>query len=303
MGQPGAQPVGRLGPAQVGQRVVVRRVLRGRTGPSGGPAMTDVLGVMESWGDGVTALRREDGSVVTIETADIVAGKPVPPRPSVRMRVPARDIELRSFADDPMVERSPLGDWVVRVSPPMEGRLLKRTNSALAMGDPGLPLAEAGERVVTAYRARDRRPLAQVEQGSDTEAALRELGWEPLGVGDSLTLLTSVAQLARLLPGLRDDAEVEEGPARVTVSLEGGAARGTATISDEWLCLLGLHVAEEHRRRGLGRAVLAELVDWGASRGATTAWLHVESDNEPALALWEGLGFRTHHANRYLTRD
>ena len=38
-----------LGPHVVGQRVVVRRVVRGETGPSGGPAMTDVLGICTSW--------------------------------------------------------------------------------------------------------------------------------------------------------------------------------------------------------------------------------------------------------------
>ncbi len=42
-----------LGPHVVGQRVVVRRVLPGETGPSGGPALTDVLGVCESWSAGV----------------------------------------------------------------------------------------------------------------------------------------------------------------------------------------------------------------------------------------------------------
>ena len=64
----------------MGHRVVVRRVLRGETGPSGGPAMTDVLGTCESWQDGVVTVRREDGSAVEIEVADIVSGKPVPPR-------------------------------------------------------------------------------------------------------------------------------------------------------------------------------------------------------------------------------
>ena len=41
------------------ERVVVRRLVRGETGPSGGPAMTDVLGVCESWTDGVVVVRRE----------------------------------------------------------------------------------------------------------------------------------------------------------------------------------------------------------------------------------------------------
>ncbi|MFT4008495.1 MAG: hypothetical protein QM655_00480 [Nocardioidaceae bacterium] len=72
-----------LGPHCVGLRVVVRRVVRSETGPSGGPALTDVLGVLESW-DQTTADVRSDrtGELVTIAIADIVSGKPVPPRPS-----------------------------------------------------------------------------------------------------------------------------------------------------------------------------------------------------------------------------
>jgi hypothetical protein len=42
--------------------------------------MTDVLGVMEAWDDEVTVVRTDEGPV-TIAIADIVAGKPVPPRP------------------------------------------------------------------------------------------------------------------------------------------------------------------------------------------------------------------------------
>src|SRR5689334_1612333 len=69
-----------LGPHCVGQRVVVRRLLRGRRGPSGGPAMTDLLGVMESWSSEATTVRAESGELVAIPVADIVTGKPVPPR-------------------------------------------------------------------------------------------------------------------------------------------------------------------------------------------------------------------------------
>ncbi len=73
-----------LGPEVVGRRVVVRRVLRGQTGPTGRPAMTDVLGTCEAWADGEVRVRTADGELVVIATADIVAGKPVPPRPPRR---------------------------------------------------------------------------------------------------------------------------------------------------------------------------------------------------------------------------
>ncbi|MCW2813853.1 MAG: family N-acetyltransferase, partial [Nocardioides sp.] len=76
----------RLGSHVVGQRVVVRRLVRGETGPSGGPAMTDLLGVCEAFGDGVLVVRPEGAASVTVALADVVSGKPVPPRPSLRDR-------------------------------------------------------------------------------------------------------------------------------------------------------------------------------------------------------------------------
>jgi hypothetical protein len=73
-----------LGPHVVGQRVVVRRVVVGETGPTGGPAFTDVLGVCVAWDPCV--VETGSGSRVVIPLAEIVSGKPVPPRPSQRLR-------------------------------------------------------------------------------------------------------------------------------------------------------------------------------------------------------------------------
>jgi ribosomal protein S18 acetylase RimI-like enzyme len=113
-------------------------------------------------------------------------------------------------------------------------------------------------------------------------------------------MLASLAQVVRLLPAPPAETFTEELPTRLVVSLPDGTARGAATLDGDWLCVHSLEVDPGHRRRGLARTVLAELLDWGGSRGARTVWLHVESDNAPALALYEGLGFRTHHLNRYL---
>lgn len=68
----------------VGQRVVVRRVVRGELGPSGGPALTDVLGVLEEWDDDTLSVRRADGDLVAVPLTDVVAGKQIPPRPPRR---------------------------------------------------------------------------------------------------------------------------------------------------------------------------------------------------------------------------
>ena len=161
-----------LGPHVVGQRVVVRRLLRGETGPSGGPAMTDLLGVCTAWGDGACVVEPESGAPVRIAWADIVSGKPVPPRPSVRQRVSARDAELHTHALWPRVRTEALGDWLLRTDPAPPGRLLKRANSCLAMGDPGVDLDAATRAVREFYAARGRPAIVQVERGSSVDAAL-----------------------------------------------------------------------------------------------------------------------------------
>ncbi|WP_082587567.1 GNAT family N-acetyltransferase [Nocardioides sp. Soil774] len=286
-----------LGPHVVGQRVVVRHLL-----PDG--RATDVLGTCTSWGADSLTIERDGppdrAGPVVVALADVVTGKPVPPRASVRARVSAREVELHSFADWAEVAREPLGEWVVRSSPPIGGRLLKRGNSALAMGDPGVPLAEASAHVRAAYARLERVALAQVERDGEVERGLRALGWEPFGTGDSETMLAPLAQVVRRLPPPPDDVEADESPTRVTVRLPHGAGGGEASLDGDWLCLHSLHVRPEDRRRGLATGVVAELLDWGAARGARTAWLHVEGDNTAARALYDRLGFRTHHLNRYL---
>ena len=46
---------------------------------------------------------------------------------------------------------------------------------------------------------------------------------------------------------------------------------------------------------------MVAVLEWAAERGATTAYVQTRGDNPPALALYERLGFVTHHAYRYLT--
>ena len=54
---------------------------------------------------------------------------------------------------------------------------------------------------------------------------------------------------------------------------------------------LGLMVAPSHRRRGVGRALLVQAVEWAQSVGVRKLELHVFPWNEPAIALYESFGF------------
>lgn len=54
---------------------------------------------------------------------------------------------------------------------------------------------------------------------------------------------------------------------------------------------LGLMVAESHRRRGIGRALLERSVEWAHGAGVRKLELHVFPWNRPGIALYESFGF------------
>ena len=321
-----------LGPHCVGRRVVVRRVLPGKTGPSGGPAMTDLLGVMESWTETSTTVLGEDGTTTEIALRDIVSGKPVPPRPSARMRVSAERACLLANASWPAVHTEPLGDWLLRAS----GGFSARANSVMAVGNPGVPFDAALEAVVAFCTTHHLTPWAQSVVGSQTGDWFAEAGWVTArhGEADSEFQMASVPRAARaarsLLPAtaplvtvgatatpawlanderavahLDDAVAVLEGPEDVgfVVVPEGegrASAKGRVSCHGNWAGITDVWVSPARRRQGLGSVVMAALLEWAAEHGATTAYLQVRGDNPPALALYAMLGFRTHHTYRYL---
>jgi N-acetylglutamate synthase len=272
--------------------------------------MTDLLGEMTAWTGTETTLRAEDGREVTIALADIVSGKPVPPRPSVRHRASPREAHLRSLVMWPDLESGPLGEWLLRSDGSSGGRRVARANSALAMGDPGVPLPDAAARVVEFYARRERPAWVQVEAGGDIDRGLVDLGWRPARPGEADTSfeIASVARVLRNLAGaLRGPTRVslEEAGPRLAATVAGPAAgpvaRGRAAVDGDWVGLHDLWTDPAYRRRGLSSAVVAHLLDAAAAAGAMTAYLQVRLDNPAALALYEGLGFAPHHSYRYLT--
>ena len=190
-----------LGPWCVGVRVVVRRVLPGQVGPTGGPAMTDLLGVLEEWGDDTVTVRPEDGQAVVIERRLIVSGKPVPPRPSIRSRLDADAVALRIASTWPAVQVDRIGDWLLRWS----AGFSLRANSALLAGAPGLPWDEAVLGVVAFYEHHGMPVVAQVLGGSEASRRLVDAGWVPArdGMDEVVVQLAGVAQTLRAIRTLR----------------------------------------------------------------------------------------------------
>ena len=312
----------------IGQRVIVRRLLPGETGPSGGPAMTDVLGVLVAFDTPSLAVEREDGELVTILRADLVTGKPIPPRAVARMRISADALQRICAAGWVAPDHEQLGDWLLRAA----SGFTSRANSVLATGDPGVPLRAALDQVEGYYRDRGLIPLAQVVDGSTRMDELGGLGWESRpGSPGALVLMASVAQARRVLPagaGVGDVVLLDE-PTDAWLRLYGRAADhpeavvrsvltggdtvvfaqlgspamsiGRAVVTGDWVGLYAVEVAAGHRRRGAGSAVTSALLTWGASLGALSAYLQTLEDNAAAAGLFSRFGFETHHAYRYLT--
>lgn len=63
--------------------------------------------------------------------------------------------------------------------------------------------------------------------------------------------------------------------------------------------LFDLVVSASERRRGLGRVLIAALLDWGRAHGARRAYLQVAVANDGALRLYDGLGFTEAYRYHY----
>lgn len=306
----------------VGVRVVVRH-LAGGVGPSGGPALNDVVGrVLEVDEQSVTVQRR-DGRTAVVALADIVTWKQVPERPLRRRSAAAIDAEELTRVTSrgwPPIESVLLGDWELRAA----GRFTGRANSVAVHGSPGIPFDQALTRVESFYAERDEPALAQVVVGSVHEVSFTAAGWEPME-GYFGGAVVQVADLdpdyepdpAARVEATADDAwlgsygrvndpaaarAVLEGPAQVAfISIgEPTAAIGRVVVTGEWAGLSCVEVAPDARRRGLATRIVDTSLAWAVEHGADKAYLQTMRKNEAALALYEPYGFVDHHDYVYL---
>jgi len=91
-------------------------------------------------------------------------------------------------------------------------------------------------------------------------------------------------------------------PARVVVGIERDGeivACAYGVIERGWLGVFDVVVREPYRGKGLGRAIMAELLAAGRGRGATASYLQVVKGNEKAERLYESLGYRESYEYAY----
>lgn len=309
--------------ARLGERWVLRRRL------ADGSA-TDVVGWLVSLDDGAVSLEVEGGDTVTVDRPAIILARRAPsarggPEPG---RTTAEHLEWAALPGW-VAHSEPLGEWTLRAG----GGFTGRANSALAVGDPGVALAEAGERVIAYATAHGISPWAQVIVGSEVEEGLVDLGWRPTYVVTDVLVCRLITLLGDDLPDPRvsvherlDEAWLaayarsrpnDADPAILRLILDGHPPRAFASVADPasegehsaiarghvsgpWLGLASVWTEPAHRRRGLATAMMRALGHWAARQGARNAYLQVAQQNTGAHDAYGRLGFVRHHSYRYL---
>jgi GNAT superfamily N-acetyltransferase len=303
-------------PSWLGRRVSVRRAVRDTGDGTDGARYSDVVGDL-------IAL---DGESATVETRHGTVQVPLPDVAIARVAPPstADELALEAVAAQGWqpAETAAVGGWLLRAT----GGFTSRGNSVLPLRSPGVPLQEALERAGAWYAERGLPLKLQVptEARRLLDAELGERGWpiltETQVLAARLDLLGRDARAATVrldaepddawLARYRDGAGLHPVARALLVrhervvfaSVREGAdvlAIGRGVIDQDWLGIAAVEVDPAHRRRGLGSVVMAALWQWGREQGARRSYLQVEADNEPALALYERLGYWHHHAYRY----
>ncbi|MFF3893684.1 GNAT family N-acetyltransferase [Streptomyces sp. NPDC001812] len=315
----------RITAADVGKRVSVRSLI-----PHGPPGerFTDTVGVLTSWDNGVLRITRKSGESIRIAESALVAGKVVPSAPA-RRRGPAASYEelarVAARAWRP-VESERLGDWELRAA----AGFTRRANSVLPLGDPGVPLDEALTAVRRWYADRGLPACLQTATGAAGAqeqlcAELERRGWvrevtaelwigglapiaDPADPADpaegSEVVLSREADEAWLRRYRRRGVSevalevLNSGPSVWFATVPGGSAPdaiGRCVVDGRWAGFAAVEVDPARRRRGLATAVMAALARRALDEGASAAWLQVEEDNVEARALYDRMGFATHH--------
>ena len=221
--------------------------------------------------------------------------------------------------------------WIVRMSP---GKA-KRARSVTPHFGSALPLAEKIARCERLYATCGLpalyriTPFAQPADLAATLAARGYVAFDPTLVqvvaladvphvrarDDVELLVGSAAQFVAAIGELRGSSSTEraahlERLGSTPLAMRAILARvdgrvvacGQVALDDGIAGIYDMVTAEAMQGRGLATTIVRELLRWARMQRAVRAFLQVNEDNAPALAVYRRFGFATAYAYHYLAR-
>jgi RimJ/RimL family protein N-acetyltransferase len=136
--------------------------------------------------------------------------------------------------------------------------------------------------------------LAKAVSSEEEGWLISSNGWR--SVGDERRFLKAIRRYPHAAVFV---AETDDGEIVARLSLARDTHPASLHVAD-----LGLMVSVDHRRLGIGRALLDQAVAWARRAGVRKIELHVFPWNEPAIALYEQFGFeREGYRRAHYVRD
>jgi GNAT superfamily N-acetyltransferase len=225
-------------------------------------------------------------------------------------------------------EEERLGGWLLRAAQGFTGR----ANSALAAGEPGIPLAEAVLAVRHWYAERELPAMVAVPYpldrpgDSDTDRFLAQHGW---GIRADPAVVMTAAAAAVARPQLAERVDLHPEPTQAWLDHYRYRGQPLPPVARQLLLsapfqafarhpprrrdrryrpgrrgrrlggLTAVEVHPGHRRTGLATAITAALATAAATQGAVNLYLQVAMGNQAARALYARAGFVEHHGYHY----
>lgn len=305
----------------LGSRVVLRYELP----PGSSHPMTDVIGTLE-WSEPLVTVRTADNRVVQVAPSQVIALKALGVRPVRTKEI--RNLEAAAADSWPGTDFAWIDGWLARYGAGFTGR----ANSAAPLGDPGTVARVDGltlERLRSWYSERglpltllipDR--IGSVPDGWNVSNEVLVLAADidnlALPTGVRTTVVTDLPDVDWLGLYRYRGSPLPDHAVDVLAAVNGGqlgfgrigsaesellaVARGAVTPAPDgriWVGLTAVEVTENHRRRGIGSLICADMIGWGQEQGATHAYLQVAVENEAARAMYREIGFVEHHRYRY----
>lgn len=229
-----------------------------------------------------------------------------------------RDIDLATIKTWPAAVTEERNGWFYLAAGGVTGRVNAAWPLDWAGGDVGAAIAD----VEHWYAARNLPSRFKLTDGAyapaDLPVQLAARGYEQ--VMPTLIMTRGLASTARAYEGVdistsipplfdqalresttsADDLEERRSIARRVPSPSAFAVRevdgrpaaiGASAIAGDLAGVFLMRTVPDQRRRGHALHILRALLDWARSQSATTAFLQVDADNRPAIALYEREAF------------